>query len=323
MKPNYFTLFSLFLLCSIQLHAQDITSNLIMDMSFSNEVEDLTTNATPVLSGMETYAEDRDGNAACALKFGGQPDEYVVVPGNTDNQLVDGDDATVSLWFRMDNTIGGDYEILFQKGNIDSPNYPSFDMAVYDGNTPLIGNILWDDDWNMDDDLWTDTTDWHHFVLVANTADQTVKLYRDNVLRNTGDINDFAWGPTVDDFRLGAGFKGFLDDLKVYRRALTAAEIDVLYTESGNCETLNVDEDSQDPIQLTRKNSNTYQFLNLPAEKQSLRIYNLSGKLVKEETTISLSNNTIDLNALSPELYILKVENKKAQRQQTFKVIIN
>ncbi|HET8837579.1 MAG TPA: LamG-like jellyroll fold domain-containing protein [Flavobacteriaceae bacterium] len=310
------TILSFLLILSISVtHAQDIDSDLVMKIDFSNEVADLTGNSTALLSGMETFAEDRNGNAHCAVAFSGQTDEFIALPVNAVNQLVQGDIFSVSLWFKMNNTLAGNYEVLFQKGGTPTSG---FEMSVYDMNTPLIGDNtyglgIWDNDWNQDPTLYNDTENWHHFVMVLDGS--SVKLYRDNVLRNSmaysGD--EFNIGDNIVNFEMGRGFIGFLDDVRLYKRALTAQEVGMLFNLPGSCESLNVQNFKQTNIRLFRSGSKSIEFQNLPDGKLSILLFDVTGKKVFESENISTENNSIFLGFLEASVYFVKIKNSKGE----------
>ena len=309
MKTFPFLLFFIFNIS--MLRAQDIDSDLVMKIDFSNAVQDLTGNTVPQLSGMETFAEDRDGSAHCAAKFTGQDNEYVILPVNTTNQLVQGDIFTLSVWFKMDNVIMGNYEVLFQKGSTPTSG---FEMALYDLNTPLVGDNtddmgIWDNDWNQDENLPNDTENWHHLVMVLDGS--SVKLYRDNVLRNTFDYtgDEFNIGTDVLNYEMGRGFIGYLDDVRLYKRALTAQEIDLLYNLPGSCESLGSVNFNKKNIQLVQPTNKTIQLLNLPVGEIDIAIYDLTGKMVFQTKKISLENNLLSLDFLGSSVYFMKIKN--------------
>lgn len=210
-----------------------LTDNLILYMPFANEVKDLVSNWEA--TGNYNYVSDRGGNATCALGFNGN--ETLEIPVTTANQIVQGDAFSVSLWFKMQNTDPANYEILLQKGSTISEG---FQISVFDLNTPVFSDAdsgygLWDNTWNTDADLPTDTTNWHHLVLTVD-ANNTVRLYRDGVQRNE-DVNstiDIGSTPLMN-YILGNGFEGHLDDIRMYNIALTPNDVSTLFTLEADC----------------------------------------------------------------------------------------
>ncbi len=210
-----------------------LTNDLILYLPFSNEVKDLVSNWES--NNSYNYVSDRAGNPTCAIAFSGN--EMVQIPVTTANQIVQGDAFSVSLWFKMQNTDPANYEILFQKGATVSEG---FQLSVFDLNTPVFSDAnsgygLWDDPWNMDANLPTDTTNWHHLVLTVD-GNNTVRLYRDGIERNA-DLNstiDIGNAPLMN-YILGNGFEGHLDDIRVYKVALNPNEVSTLFTLEADC----------------------------------------------------------------------------------------
>ncbi|WP_298514245.1 LamG domain-containing protein [uncultured Kordia sp.] len=210
-----------------------LTDDLILYMPFANETKDLVSNWEA--SGSYNYVSDRAGNTSCAIAFDGS--ETVEIPITTANQIVQGDAFTVSLWFKMQNTDPSNYEILFQKGNAVSEG---FQVSVFDLNTPVFSDAdsgygLWDDPWNVDPDLPTDTTNWHHLVVTVD-SNNTVRLYRDGVQRNVDEnaAIDIGSMPLMN-YMLGNGFEGHLDDIRVYKVALSPNQVSTLFNLEADC----------------------------------------------------------------------------------------
>ena len=292
---------------TIKSHAQDLISDLVLDIPFSGEVYDVTGFSTPILSGLETYAEDRFGNTNCAIYFSNATDEYVEFPVVADNNLIVGEDFTVSFWFRMDNFEVADYESLFRKNDF---GMNGFDMAVYDQNTPVSSSqdvYLWDDDWNADSDLFFDTTTWHHYVLVG--TDSLAYLYRDNVLRNSASIDELDADEVMDNYYIGKFYKGYLDDLKGYKRALDISEINALFELEGNCATSGLEEkEISTPISIQY----TTEYLmvkEMPIGNKTIAIYDLMGRQILVVDKIQEDQNSIDLTGLTNGVYIVSVSN--------------
>ncbi|AXG67837.1 concanavalin A-like lectin/glucanases superfamily protein [Kordia sp. SMS9] len=210
-----------------------LTENLVLYMPFANETKDLVSNWEA--SNTYNYVADRAGNSACAIAFNGN--EMVEIPVTNTNQIVQGDSFSVSLWFKMQNTNPSNYEILFQKGSAVSEG---FQISVFDLNTPVFSDAdsgygLWDDPWNMDANLPTDTTNWHHLVITVD-GNNTVGLYRDGAQQNVDENASIDIGNTpLMNYILGNGFEGHLDDIRVYKTALNPNQVSVLYNLEADC----------------------------------------------------------------------------------------
>ena len=220
--------------CSTCDNPGTLTNDLILYMPFSEEAKDLIS-GNVVQNITNDFVEDRSGNATCAVAFNGN--NSFSIPVTAQNQLVQGDDFSVSIWFKMQNTEVGDFEAIFQKGQA---NNEGFQMAVYDLNTPLVSDTtngygLWDDDWNGEVDVQWENTDWHHLV-VTRDSNNTIRLYRDGVLRNIDENSSFDIdSDPLDNYILGQFLTGHLDDLRVYKRTLNPNDVSNLYYLEGDC----------------------------------------------------------------------------------------
>ncbi|WP_375251966.1 LamG domain-containing protein [Dokdonia donghaensis] len=177
---------------------------------------------------------DRDGNDHCAIAFA-QND--FTIPVTDDNTLLQGDAFSISIWFKMQNENPGDYEVFFQKGTSSGEG---FQLGAYDLNAPIFssGNFsIWDEDWSNEVDVTWTNTDWHHLVVTVDESN-TVRLYRDGILRNeiTNAVLDIG-STALNVYTLGQGFQGYLDDLRVYNSTLNPTEISQLYALEGDCYT--------------------------------------------------------------------------------------
>ena len=212
-----------------------LTNDLILYMPFANEIKDLVSEES-ISNNSNEFVEDRSGNATCAIAFNGN--NPISFPVTNQNQLVQGDDFSVSIWFKMQNTDAGNLEVFFRKpGNATV----GFNLGVYDLNTPVffdnLNTSLWDNDWNQEVDVDWENTDWHHLVITVD-SNNTVRLYRDGILRNIQENSELSIGsdPTTQ-YLIGEGFQGHLDDLRVYKRKLSANEVSDLYNLEADCYT--------------------------------------------------------------------------------------
>ena len=217
--------------CSVCDNPDVLTNDLIIYMPFGNEVRDLI--GGTVINDFN-LTEDRAGNATCAVSFDGN--SSFTIPVTSQNQLVQSDNFSISLWFKMQNTDAGNLEILFRKPGDATVG---FNLGVYDLNTPLfgdnLGTYLWDNDWNQEVDVQWDNTDWHHLVVTVD-SNNTVRLYRDSVLRNINENSNLSIGSgSFSEYILGEGFQGHMDDLRVYKRALSDNEVGDLYNLEADC----------------------------------------------------------------------------------------
>ncbi len=217
------------------LSAQTIDQGLILQMGFSENLDEKAGNAVVTEYGNLSYAEDRTGGNRCALWLSGMFTDYLSVASTSDNALTGSDPFSISVWFKTLST-NSNFQKIITKG----PNTTGgFELGLFDGNTPLAGDRtfnygLWDNEWNMDPNLGNDQ-EWHHLVFVRD-AQNKIYLYRDGELRNSDDTYDFRIGDDPLDYYIGRDFQGFLDDLRVYDRALNPNDVVTLFQLEADCE---------------------------------------------------------------------------------------
>lgn len=174
---------------------------------------------------------------------------------DSDFDFAAADDFTISTWFKSDsasNPASAAEYLLEHADSLPSPN----GLAGYSLYANTSGNIVFgindDTDWGASapstptpDDTATSTTDlydntWHHVVAVKKGVSR-IDLYVDGQL-NASDTSISATG-TLDSnnfFRVGDddgdstnSFNGDLDEIQVFRAALSADQIKVLYNGSA------------------------------------------------------------------------------------------
>lgn len=157
---------------------------------------------------------------------------------------------TLSGWFKSDSatnpTNGTEYFLSTSTGNTD---------VGYQVYAKTDGTVCFAID---DDGTWTDVesctaTDyydgtWHHFTAVRNVVSDTTKIYIDAYEKDsdtdptTGTLdgnNVFYIGDFDGDNNVTAGieeFAGDIDEVKVFRSALTSDNIKVLYNQNSGSE---------------------------------------------------------------------------------------
>lgn len=213
---------------------QVLTEELSLYITFSNGVVRDLKGSEVIVPSNTVFTTDREGNQNCAVVFDGT--NFIQVLKNSQNAIVQGEAYSVSLWFRMQNTNGGDIERLFSKGNSGEVG---FSLSIKDLNAPVfqVTNTLelFDTAWKTDAALPIDTNNWHHLVITVD-ADNNYKLYRDGELRNSQNaMADISSGAM--DYFIGNNFKGFLDDLRVYKKTLSPGEVQTLFELEGDCNT--------------------------------------------------------------------------------------
>lgn len=177
-------------------------------------------------NGVVFEAEHVNGRFDRALKFDGDDDEVVVQPDN--NLAINGNEITLSTWFKLDE-VGNDGVLLFQntKYILKIDNHGKLSFALYSPGYEVVV-INWSD--RIID------TDWHHF---AGTYDgNNLKLYLDGELmsteQNTGNIKHSDSDIYIGSQKSNNHFKGLLDFTGIYDIALSDQQIQSLFATDPN-----------------------------------------------------------------------------------------
>jgi len=178
------------------------------------------------LFNMDPATDWVSGRVDGALEFDGQNDR-VEIPYNPEFDI--SDNYTVCGWFKIENGDRADYRSIVTKevdwlnrnwwvnirGNGSLWWKLSSGGTQYSINPP--GNVA--------------DGQWHHFAAVYDGNAQTATLYLDGAVPPGGTLNnvpavDVQSEPVIIGSGLGGRyFKGRIDDIRIYRRALSAAEI--------------------------------------------------------------------------------------------------
>lgn len=137
-------------------------------------------------------------------------------------------DLTIGLWYKQDTVIYEADEVLVSKN--DNPSsiisysiYKTENLMVFGTHTTM-GQVSVNFQLN---ELQDDT--WHHITGVYNSSNGTVSIYRDGELMNTstqsGDIVYSSDNLLMGLYSAGQHYRGELDRVSIWKRALSIAEI--------------------------------------------------------------------------------------------------
>jgi hypothetical protein len=174
------------------------------------------------LTNMDPSTDWVDGKYGSALSFDGNDDEVTM---SDDGFPVDSEPRTISAWINL-RTNGSD-DHIFSFGNTNDNNHTHL-------SSPSNGKLrmgFWFNDADSNTVLPED--EWIHVVGVYNGA-QTVELYIDGDEDATRTINEASTtqpGTAYigDSINNGEKFNGKIDEVRLYDRALTDAEVKDLY----------------------------------------------------------------------------------------------
>ncbi len=213
----------------------DGDAGLIASYPFNGNAADESGNGHDGTVSGATLTADRFGNANSAYRFDGIND-LIAVPDHADFTV---SDVSIVAWIRT--TDASDHKHITSCYGIESDS-DWHSLYVRSGS----GVAAWqvDPGGTVTPPYSLGTTslvdgEWHLLVGVRDTSTARLKVYVDGVLESTSsDISTNALDPNVDFWIGGQNsfstrfFNGDIDDVRIYSRALSAAEIAELYNET-------------------------------------------------------------------------------------------
>jgi len=216
----------------------DLTGGLVAYWSFNNC--DATDDSGNGHNGM-IYGNPQcvDGERGKAFSFNGVSD-YIEVP-NSSSQQISTNEMTVSAWIRLSGNVGVTQWRIAEK---QQTREIAWGLEIFgNGYWGTTGtNINFHDSTGLGwvnclaTEINLNPTTWYH--AVATDSDGIIKIYINGVLGheclNGVGIPSFIVSPIEIARNLMENnffFSGILDEVHIYNRALTEAEIQALYTE--------------------------------------------------------------------------------------------
>lgn len=312
---------SIFLSCFFVLsvgHAQ-VMDNIKAFYSFSGNAENgLGTGLDDFQQvGNPLLVADRFGNTNCAYEFLGDSVNYLSIPNPTANVDVNYSDGwSISLWYQGGTSEIGDLEPLFTQG---TDTFICNRISIYDLNKPVIEvfdfdlsnypHAVWADDDPSNLNYYMDSTVWHHLVVTVEPND-FINLYVDNVLQSESLINVNVFDYCGLPIELGKTFKGKIDDVIIYHKALSIPEVDTLFTMPSFCSQIPLTVQEVQKDKLTKLYPNPVSSILTVDSETDQDTYILTdalGRVVKSEE-VNASKTQIDVGDLPNGLYVLKLK---------------
>lgn len=182
------------------------------------------------------------GQVHGAYDFDGS-DDYI---STGKNNLIGTSDYSIVAWFKApsseDGQIFGSYV-----SDVGDSQYTGIRFRGLSGTSDPDFRFYMNDDhsdqsnWDVYNHGWDDNT-WHHVVVVVDRSSSDPVLYIDSISQAwdstdtmlTGDIDMSGNDYQIGSLDLGdrALWGGLIDDVRIYDRALTANEVEVIYNSS-------------------------------------------------------------------------------------------
>lgn len=208
------------------------------DDATGRSVADTKGGQNGVLTGSSTGLGWAGGKIGTALAMDGVSGEGVALP----NGFLSGSQGSLSVWFRMEDL--SDRNIVFSAKSVTDSNLFAALMVQYEGRPQFVfrtdpagNNRL------VQGSTILNKNEWYNLVFTANA--QGYKMYVNGLpLTVTGDSIGRWFSDLTNQqlsYRIGTSeanpligsFNGYLDDMRIYDRALSDSEVTALYNE-GN-----------------------------------------------------------------------------------------
>lgn len=219
-----------FLHWSVVGFTQQPDDGLVAYWPFNGEVQDEGPYHLPTLPHHISWVEDRFGRPNSAIYLDGQR-AYVEVPDHPALHLYH---FTYSCWIEIDATINND--AFFIAKRLDKPAN-RFSIALYPRNIMLntfICDSVGNENYFHSLSIWTPQLHtWHCLTVVGDYRNLSYWMYIDGELAGRADLNIAAaydrnpltFGVWALQDNFGDFFKGKMDDIRIYKRALTPEEV--------------------------------------------------------------------------------------------------
>lgn len=219
------------------LYSPPPTSGLVGYWTFTGNANDASGNNHNGTVNGAILTSDKFGNPNCAYSFDGVDDYIAIAPSSlVDNETA----ATLSFWLKRG--VDDDYGLPIHTGNQGriqtsvSKNSVSVGVTTnsdYDGAAPSEFGVTYD----------FTQTQWNHIILRYDGASKTLQIYLNGEFKKETFAEGNIWAAQGCYLAFGVYYlfgtphhgyyKGILDDVRLYKRALTGAEIQSLYHENG------------------------------------------------------------------------------------------
>ena len=194
---------------------------------------------TATLNGGAAWVAGKVGTGAVSLDG---TNDYIDAPHSAGNSI-SGNAVSISAWVYRTNTDTAPRIIAAKVVPGHSPPFFSYSIHLLGGDTPSFWVSTGGDGEHLQSPVPITANAWHHIIGVYDGA--TKKIYVDGVEKNNanriGNLNTYTSPLRIGaNGALGELFKGYIDDVRVYNRALTPSEVTELYKSVGIYVPLNV-----------------------------------------------------------------------------------
>lgn len=213
-----------------------LTNSLISYYIFSGNANDVSGNYyNGVIHGNINYTNERFGYNSNAFYIKSNNNGYVELPASISITS----SFSISFWLKTDITRSGSYynACYLIDRDLSSNYYHYYDWSIRYG---MGKKIIFNTGNHTTIDTLISTTNvgdnnWHHICAVYNDSLSSKQLFIDGNLRGQKNFSGSAFENNNIPIRVGypSGFEGAIDDIRLYNRALSLEESNLLFGENG------------------------------------------------------------------------------------------
>ncbi len=262
-------------------------STAIAEYNFDNSYDNINGN-TPFAGSGLTFDYDRFGNPAKALRIASGNNNGATA---TIANLPIGNAArTVSVWVLQPTASTDNY--VFRYGSLAANSvYGLSNQGAHLVNFGYANDLV-------ATNQVASGANWVHVVTTFDGA--TAKIYRNGVQVASG--NKAGWNTLSGIFILGKEVEIYIDDLKIYNRAISASEVSNLYTNNSILNTPNFQAKTSKATIYPNPTSDNFT-IEMENEVKSVEIYSLLGQKI-----LTATSKNINISNVSKGVYLVRIE---------------
>lgn len=247
---------ALLLLIAVPGKSQVPTSGLVSHWPFTGNANDAGPGTNHGTVNGATLVADRLGNSASAYYFDGN--DNIIVPHHSSLDMAGA--LSISFWVKPDEIHTSGNRMILGKSNYSTktnflvrarPNgYFQWEYQGYTENavSPVTAAA------------------WHHITVTASGPGTVKKIYVNGILAFEAPVSSGVFGQVTDPLTFGYAsygsehFRGAIDDIRIYSRALSSVEVTALYQEGCTPPDVTVTDNS--PLFTANQTGASYQWIN-------------------------------------------------------------
>ncbi|WP_281337107.1 LamG-like jellyroll fold domain-containing protein [Flavobacterium eburneipallidum] len=262
-------------------------STAIAEYNFDNSYNNIYGN-TPFAGSGLTFDYDRFGNPAKALRIASGNNNGATA---TIANLPIGNAArTVSVWILQPTVSTDNY--VFRYGSLAANSvYGLSNQGAHLVNFGYANDLV-------ATNQVASGANWVHVVTTFDGA--TARIYRNGVQVASG--NKASWNTLSGIFILGKEVEIYIDDLKIYNRAISASEVSNLYTNNSILNTPNFQTKTSKATIYPNPTSDNFT-IEMENEVKTVEIYSLLGQKI-----LTATSKNINISNVSKGVYLVRIE---------------